>query len=186
LPLVHNVKPRGVYIAWLQSPLLDMFGRTQIEREIIEKLLPQLRTYDLFLSHAWGYSNEYEGLVGLLEKEHLRFRFRNLSIPQRRPVLSNPLLKRSYRALIRELEERISSCDCLLVLSGMYCAHSEWIQSEIEAGIDHRKPIIGVVPRSQERIPQEVRAVARDMVGWQSNSIITAIRSAVDVGAGAR
>jgi hypothetical protein len=137
--------------------------------------LPVPRAYALFISHAWGYSGEYQRFIALLDKAGAGF-YRNLSIPQSRPVLPNPALKRSVRRLMREIDERIRAADCLLVLSGMYCSHSEWIQSEIEAAQEYGKPIIGVQPFGQERVPQEVRGAACEMVGWRTESIIAAIR----------
>ena len=38
------------------------------------------------------------------------------------------------------------------------------------------KPIIGVKPRSQERIPTKVSNNADVMVGWNSNSVVQAVR----------
>jgi hypothetical protein len=146
---------------------------------ITPPLLPP-RTYSLFVSHAWSYSIEYQRLTALLSKPDSGFSWRNLSIPQTNPVRPNPVLRRSYRRLIRELDARIQESDCLLVLSGMYCSHSEWIQSEIEAAQDFRKPIIAVMPLGQERIPQEVRTAAGDnIVGWRTESIIGAIKRIV-------
>ncbi len=95
------------------------------------------------------------------------------------PVLPNPVLKRSYRSVPIEVEARIREADCVLVLAGMYGWWSAWIQSEIESARDNRKPIIGVEPHGQERIPQEVQNAAREMVGWRSESIIAAIRRVI-------
>ena len=66
-----------------------------------------------------------------------------------------------------------------IVLAGTYGSFSPWIQSEIEAAQDNGKAIVGVEPNGQQRVPQEVRNAAREMVGWRSESVIAAIRSAV-------
>jgi hypothetical protein len=55
-------------------------------------------------------------------------------------------------------------------------AHSEWIQSEIEAANDLGKPIIAVEPRGNESFPDAVMHAASTKVGGNSASIITAIR----------
>jgi hypothetical protein len=141
-------------------------------------IAPPPRTYSLFVSHAWRYSDEYRRFVALLKQQG--FSWKNLSVPQTDPIAPNPALKRSIRRLMRELEARISESDCLLVLSGMYCAHSDWIQSEIEAAQDHGKPIIAVVPFGQERVPQEVQNAADDnIVGWRAEKIVEAVRRLV-------
>jgi len=45
----------------------------------------------------------------------------------------------------------------------MYVAHRQWIQSEIESALDFKKPIVGVAPRGQERIPEAARWLSRTL-----------------------
>ena len=132
-------------------------------------------TYELFISHAWSYSAEYESLLGLLNGD-ASFKWNNLSVPEHDPLPRPVQLPRSFRSLLYELEDRISKAHCVVILSGMYCAHSGWIQSEIEAAVASGKPIVGVKPRGQERLPEAVRLAAREVVGWNSTSIMSAIR----------
>lgn len=42
--------------------------------------------------------------------------------------------------------------------------------------IEFGKPIIGIKPRGQERIPQKVSNYADIMVGWNSSSVVDAVR----------
>lgn len=132
------------------------------------------REYALFISHAWDYSEEYDALVNLLNRRG--FTWRNLSVPDHNPLPNLFQLPKSYRYYVRELDKIISGCDCMLVLAGMYVAHRGWIQSEIEAAIEFGKPIIAVAPRGQERFPADLTNLANIRVGWNSNSIIEAIR----------
>lgn len=136
---------------------------------------PPARTYALFISHAWEHDLEYYQLEKLLNTD-ASFAWLNLSVPEHDPLPHLASLPRSYRCLVRQLDDRISKADCVLVLAGMYCAHSGWIQSEIEAAKDHGKPIIGVAPRGQERFPDAVKQAAVETVGWNSSSIVTAVR----------
>jgi hypothetical protein len=136
------------------------------------------RKYKLFVSHAWNYKDEYERVVALLNADS-GFGWENLSVPECQPLPLSNSLPKSYRFLVRQLDERISSADCLLVLAGMYVAHSGWIQSEIEAAKEFRKPIIAVEPRGQERFPEAVRQAADDVVGWTGASMISAVRRLV-------
>jgi hypothetical protein len=48
----------------------------------------------------------------------------------------------------------------------MYCAHREWIQTEIDIARELGKPIIGIELWGHERTPLEVQNAARKMVGW--------------------
>jgi len=58
----------------------------------------------------------------------------------------------------------------------MYVAHRQWIQSEIEAAKDFRKPVIAIEPRGSELFPKALADTADERVGWNSYSIVTAIR----------
>src|SRR5271157_4621266 len=86
---------------------------------------PTSRRYQLFISHAWDYKDEYARLVDLLNT-HPFFQWNNLSVPEEKPLPFLLHLPRSYRYLVRQLDERISKADCLLVLAGMYVAHRGW------------------------------------------------------------
>ena len=88
----------------------------------------------------------------------------------------SPFLSKSYRCIVRQLDERIHESDCVLVLAAMYVAHRGWIQSEIEAALDFKKPIIAVKWRGQERVPGVLSQEAIAIVGWRTVSIISAIR----------
>ena len=58
----------------------------------------------------------------------------------------------------------------------MYVAYSEWIDFEIETALRYNKPIIGVRPRGQMRVPDAVSSNADVMVGWTRDGIIDAVR----------
>jgi hypothetical protein len=87
----------------------------------------------------------------------------------------------SHQRNTQEVETRIIQADCVLVLAGMYGSWSPWIQSEIESAQDNGKPIIGVEPHGQQRIPQEVQNAAVEMISWRSESIVAAVRRAVPI-----
>lgn len=59
----------------------------------------------------------------------------------------------------------------------MYVSYSEWIDYEIDTAVAYGKPIIGIKPWGQERIPTKVSNNADIMVGWNSDSLIRAIRA---------
>ena len=136
--------------------------------------MPQLKTYSVFISHAWAYSADYYRLVDLI-KAAPYFKWRNCSVPRHDPVI-DPNSEVGKRTLTRELDQQIRPANCVLVISGMYAAHRYWIQKEIEIAQRYGKPIVGVLPRGQERTPRVVQDAAAAMVGWTANSIISAIR----------
>ena len=63
-----------------------------------------------------------------------------------------------------------------LLISGMYVVHRDWIQEEIDIAEYYNKPIIGIMPWGAQRIPVAVQQASDTMVGWNTNSIVTAVR----------
>lgn len=134
--------------------------------------MPPLKTYDLFLSHVWKkvHNSEYYRLEQFLN-EAANFRWRNYSVPEH-----DPLGTKTDWQLRQALTRRIRPINCFLVVSGMYVNHRKWIQEEVDIALSYDKPIIGIVPWGQERVPKEVRVIANEMVHWQTSSIVRAIR----------
>lgn len=136
--------------------------------------MPSLKTYDLFISHAWRYNDDYYKLVNMLNNAS-NFKWRNYSVPEHDPVL-DPDDENDKKKLKKELDEQIRPVNCVLIISGMYAAYSYWIQQEIEIAQKYNKPIVGIKPWGQERIPSAVQEAANVMVGWNTDSIVNAIR----------
>lgn len=136
--------------------------------------MPDLKTYDLFISHAWRYGDDYDRMVKLLNSAP-NFSWRNYSCPEHDPAI-DPDTPAGKRELEEALKRQISPVNCVIILSGMYVSYSEWIQKEIDISVSYNKPIIGIKPWGQEKVPQAVREVAREIVGWNTDSIVSAIR----------
>ena len=47
-----------------------------------------MKTFNLFISHSWAYSDAYEKLVNLLDARAY-FSYRNYSVPQDDPLHTN-------------------------------------------------------------------------------------------------
>ncbi len=132
--------------------------------------MPNLRDYHIMISHSWDYNADYETIKGWLD-DAKNFTWTNYSVP-----LSKPLDTKSKKELKEKLRTRISLCSSIVILSGMYVSYSEWIDYEIDTALELGKPIIGVKPRGQERIPTKVSNNADVMVGWNSASVVKAVR----------
>ena len=132
--------------------------------------MPLLKNYHYFVSHPWTHSDEYETIRGWL-KDAALFRCSDCSIP-----VDKALDARTKQELKERITSRIRLCNVVIILSGMYVAYREWIQYEIDEAIRMDKPIIGLIPRGQERIPQYVIDSEATMVHWNSDSLIGAIR----------
>lgn len=136
--------------------------------------MPYLKTYDLFISHAWKYGDDYNRLVAMLNGAPY-FHYRNYSAPKDKPIVP-PWERLSKSDLRRHLEQKIRPVNAVLVISGMYYYYHEWMQAELDAACDYHKPIIAIRPRGNETVPTEVARAASFVVGWTTSSIIDAIR----------
>jgi hypothetical protein len=112
--------------------------------------MPDLKTYNLFISHAWDYANDYYRLKNLLDNAYL-FRWRDLSVP-----VHNPL----NGALRQQFIDRIKLTHAFLATCGMYAHYSDWMLAELRIASRMGKPIIGVIPQCQERVPQAIQNIA--------------------------
>jgi hypothetical protein len=130
--------------------------------------------YRLFISHAWQYNDDYEGVKSLLNADW-NFRWEDLSVPFDDPLGVSVVFPRSYGTIVDQLRDRIRNADALLVIAGMYCAYRGWIQTEMEAAKQHGKPVIAIRPWGQERLPLVIQE-ADEEVGWRTASIVDAIR----------
>ena len=132
--------------------------------------MPPLKTYDLFISHAWTYNAEYNRLVGMLNVAP-NFKWRNYSVTKQDPLDAN-----NDARLTEALRRQIRPVNCVLILAGMYVNHRKWIRREITIAKSLRKPIVGIKPWGQQRTPVEVQDAAGVMVRWNTGSIVRAIR----------
>ena len=64
----------------------------------------------------------------------------------------------------------------MLVLAGMYTARSGWMDWEMDFARRIGKSIIGVRPWGNVQLPVVVRNNAAEIVGWNTASIVDAIR----------
>lgn len=134
--------------------------------------MPELKDYRLFISHSWTYPNTYEGLVKLLNEQPL-FKWSNYSVPKDDPIHNAP----NTRLLKLAIEQQMRPVNCVLILAGVYSTYSKWINFEIEAAKGMGKPIIAIEPWGSERTSVVVKTNADEIVKWNSNSIVRAIRN---------
>ena len=109
-----------------------------------------MKTYNLFISHSWTYTDAYEKLVNLLNKRQY-FAFKNYSVPKDDPI-HNARTDAQLRAAIRN---QMIPCHVVLIMAGVYSTYSKWIGIEIEIaqrGFLTPKPIIAIKPWGNTRL----------------------------------
>lgn len=132
--------------------------------------MPTLRNYHILISHSWTYSAQYNTVCSWFDNTAY-FTWSNYSV-----CCNKPLDTKNDAELKEKLRNRISSASCIVVLAGMYATYSKWIDFEIETAQTMNTPIIGVKPWGQERVPLKIQNASCERVGWNSASIINAVR----------
>lgn len=133
------------------------------------------KTFHLFISHSWAYSDAYEKLLALLDKDN-SFSYANFSVPKNDPIHTNGTDKELYAAI----KEQISHASVVLILAGVYSSYSKWIDKEIKIAqteFNIPKPIIAVEPWGSEKTSKKVKDAANSIVKWNSKSIIDSIKA---------
>jgi hypothetical protein len=132
--------------------------------------MPVLDPIRVFISHAWGYNDEYYAM-----QRHLLsaadFQAQIVSSPEHDPLDTRAALEDRLRG-------QMAPADVVVVLAGMYAAHGDWLQHELGEAARLGKPIIAVKPWSRgKRVPAAVQGAAAVVHDWQTELIIGSIRA---------
>ena len=127
--------------------------------------------YNLFISHSWSYSDQYNRLVALLDAAPY-FTYKNYSVPKDDPIHNAPYQWQLKEAIRRQMQP----ASCVISLAGVYSSYSKWINIEIELAKSMNKKIIAVEPWGSLRTSLTVKNSADEIVGWNTSSIVRAIR----------
>ena len=132
-----------------------------------------MKTRYLFISHSWSYPDSYDSLMTLLRKRPY-FDFRDYSVPRDDPIHN----AKSDRELRDAIKRQMSPCGVVLILAGVYATYSKWIRKEIALaqGFAKPKPIIAIRPWASKRVSSVVMDAADKIVGWNTESVVSAIR----------
>ena len=132
------------------------------------------KTYHIFISHSWKYSDAYEKLIKLLDKAE-NFTYCDYSVPEDDPIKG----AKTDAQLKAAIKEQMSHASVVLILAGVYSTYSKWINKEIDLaqnGFNNPKPIVAIQPWGAEKTSSVVKAAADKAVGWNTNSIVNAIK----------
>ncbi|MDF3077525.1 MAG: hypothetical protein K0S09_1414 [Sphingobacteriaceae bacterium] len=129
------------------------------------------RNYKIFVSHSWAYNQDLRNLQNLLENRgYFKVEFQE-STP------NNPIDSENSAYIKRRLKEKIDASDIVLGIAGIYASYSDWIAWELATAQILSVPVIGVIPRGQERISSVVNKYSLINVRWNTESIVDAIRA---------
>lgn len=130
----------------------------------------------VFISHSWSYSDVYDQLHEWIFEPAHRFGqasldFRNFSVPKDNPI-SNPANNKQLKMAIKR---KIAPCHVIIVPTGRYINHSQWIRFEIKVAQKYNKPILAVDPWGQQRASRVVTDAAYARVGWNRGPLVKTI-----------
>ena len=126
--------------------------------------------YKVFISHSWAYVNDLTNLQRLLENRgYFKVEFEESS--PNVPINSD----NAYYIRTR-LKQKISNSDIVLGIAGIYASYSEWMAWELDKALQLNVPIVGVKPHGATRISTIVSSRADEIVNWNTESIVQAIK----------
>lgn len=133
-----------------------------------------MKHYNIFISHSWKYSNQYEGVIKLLDNRRY-FSFTDYSIPYTDPIHNTENTEELYQAFYNKMQ----SCHIVIVMAGIYSSYSRSIKAEIDIALkwfNLPKPIIAIKPLGATQIPKIIQDNNIEVVNWRTESIVDAIR----------
>jgi len=133
------------------------------------------KMYDLFITHAWRYHEDWSRLSEMLDRQP-GLAWRNFSLPWHDPAM-DPNSAVGGKFIRDFLETQIIPVHGVILLSGVYVVKSarRWLDLEVEMARKHKKPIIGVPALDATAVPDEVRALCDASVGWDAVAIVGAL-----------
>ena len=133
-----------------------------------------MRRYNLFISHSWSYSEDYEALIDLLKKTPY-FDFYDYSVSCDDPIEIQSM--RNYNQILENrIREKMKICSAIIILAAVYATYSNSIKMEIKIAKELGKPIIAVEKWGALRSSTRVMVAADKIVKWNGNSITDAIK----------
>jgi len=137
--------------------------------------MEKLRTYDLFMTHAWRFHDDWTNFGKLLD-DNTGGSWRNFSLPWHDPAMSaNTEVGGQF---IRDfLEKQIIPVHCVVLLTGVYEIKSarRWFDMEVEFAKKHHKPLIGIPSIGQNDVSDEVSLLCDECSEWNAVKFLAAI-----------
>lgn len=129
------------------------------------------KTYKLFISHSWEYDNLLQNLKDLLN-ERGYFSAEYYQFEKNCPCNSE-----KASVIKANITKRLKETEVVLAIAGVSASYSEWMQWEMDKALELGLNIVGVIPRGNERISQEVCKRSVEDVRWNTESVVNAIKT---------
>lgn len=133
------------------------------------------KMYDLFITHAWRYHEDWTKLSEMLDRVP-GLSWRNFSLPWHDPAM-DPNSEVGGKFIRSFLENQIVPVHGVILLAGVYAVKSarRWLDMEVEMARKHNKPVIGVPAIGETTVPDEVAALCDRSTAWDAAAVISAL-----------
>lgn len=129
-----------------------------------------MRSYKLFVSHSWSKDEELTNLTKLLNNRgYISFEYTEFRKHTPIESINDEYVKSRIRG-------RLILSDVVLAIAHVSASYSNYIEYELKKAKEYGLKIIGVRPFGQERISNVVQEYADEIVYWNTESIVIAIR----------
>lgn len=123
----------------------------------------------VFVSHVFQSHDDYLRVFEYLESSH-NFYYRNCSNVQ---IPGNG----GAEAMKEELRRQIALAEVVIVPSGLYAEHREWIDFQLNCAKGFDKPVIVLEQFGvKEKMPVQLEALSDEIIEWNERTIADAIR----------
>jgi hypothetical protein len=136
------------------------------------------RTYDLFITHAWRYHDDWKRLVNLFNAHDVRG-WRNFSLPWYDPAL-DPRTESGGKIVRWQLETQIIPVQAVILLSSVLSEPGtrKWLDFELEMARKHNKPVLALPAWGETDVAPKVRETSTAVVGWDAAALLAAVDTA--------
>jgi hypothetical protein len=137
----------------------------------LERIQKMAKSYQVFISHSWDHSDALLALRNLLNSRgYFNVEFKEVSRDE-------PIDSINANYIKQRLRDKISNSNIVLGLAGIFASHSYWMEWELDKAMLLNIPIVGIIPRGQQRISTTVSSRSKIDVRWNTESIVSAIRT---------
>lgn len=137
----------------------------------------QADTYDLFLTHSWNYTDEWQMLVATLD-DHVPGKWRNWSLPWHDTSIDRSSV-RGKAQLEALLDGHISMTSAIILLPETVRTGDGrfWLEKQLQIAAKHSKPVIGVLPMNGDPFPEALIPRTYRLVRRDAREILAAVQA---------
>ncbi len=136
---------------------------------------PWQQTYDLFVTHAWRYHDDWNRFSDVMNKEGY-FRWRNFSVPWYDPAV-DVNTDSGKKFVVDWLEKQIIPCHALIALDSVHAVNSarRWVEDEIRIARDLKKPVFGLPAFGAPQASERLAVLVDSVLPWDGKAIAEAV-----------